>query len=240
MHRALLFVSLAACGGLPDEVLLTGNVAAAPGASEGLSGASLTVYDEAGTVRGQAQADANGDFELLAPAGDVVFVDIEAEGYVAASFAGVVGVQEQQPVEAGAFYGISSDTYAEWEATFAGCPGLGEGGGASFGEVRISNLTEPDSDEHPTVATAVVTIDDGEGNFWEACYLDEDGLAYDPDAEWTGESGRFAVFGVPAGELRISVSYEVFDGNWSTEDYPVRVPEGGVAPQFPLWTDFDL
>lgn len=230
---------LAACDGIPDEVVLEGTAFAGPGASERLAGAILRSYTVEGDPFGETVADDQGRFALPAPVGDTVFVDVEASGTVRSSFTGVTGIDRELVVDDGLIYGVSQALYDEWASLFAGCPGLGQGG-ASFGEVRISNLADPVTGERPLVTTAVVTLEGPDDVVREACYLDDEGAAYAPDAEATGSTGRYAIFGAPPGEHLLVVAYETAQGVWFTDAYPVRVTEGGVTPMFPLLTDFEL
>jgi len=239
MRIAPLFVLLAACDGIPDEVTLQGTVFSDPGTTERLGGATLTSHVLDGGEHASTTADDEGRFELLAPSNATVFVDVEAQGHVRSSFTGVTGIDGAMIVPDGTMYAITEATWDEWTSLFDGCPGVGEGG-ASIGEVRISNLSDPSTGERPFVTTAVVTLEDSEGETYEACYLDEEGAAYDPEAEVTGASGRFAIFGAPPGEYLLVVAYETAEGVWSGDHYPVRITEGGVTPMFPLWTDFEL
>lgn len=240
MRLFLLPLFLAACGGLPDEVILEGVVLDQPVDGAPLAGAALEVRDEAGALYDSGKADPSGVFELAAPAGDVIFVDVTAPGFVRTAHTGVAGLQDRQIVEPGSLYGMSEAFLAEWEARFAGCPGIGEGG-AVFGEVRIWDVVEPGTDIHPLVKTAVVTLEDDAGKTWKACYLDDAGEAVDPEAQWTGSSGRFAIFGVPEGLVRLRILYEYAPGRWTPPtDYPVRVPGQGVAPRFPAFVELVL
>lgn len=236
---ALVPVALTACSNFPDEVLLEGTVFSDPGAKEPLGGATLQSFDLIGTPFGDAEADTTGRFLLPTPVGATSFVDIEADGHLRTSFTGVTGVDEVLQIQDGLLFAVSEALFAEWQDAFEGCPGIGEGG-AVFGEVRISNLRDPLTRENPLVQTAVVSLDGPDGKTRKACYLDEEGTAFDPEAEITGVAGRFAIFGAPPGEHLLVVASETVDGLWSSDAYPVRITEGGVTPMFPLWTDFEF
>lgn len=239
MRHVPLILLLAACDGIPDEVVLKGTVFAGPGASERLGGATLTSWTKDGERFGEATADDQGRFDLPAPVGDTAFVDVEAPGTVRSSFTGVTGIDRELIVDDGLIYGVPQALFDAWAGRFEGCPGLGEGG-ASFGEVRISNLVDPATGERPLVTTAVVTLEGPDDVVREACYLDDEGEAFDPEAEATGATGRYAIFGAPPGEHLLVVAYETAEGVWWTDSYPVRVTEGGVVPMFPLLTDFEI
>lgn len=236
----LLALLLAGCDRVPDEVLLTGVVHAGPGAEAGLADATVRVFDKEGALHDHVTTDGSGAFEVLAPAGDAAYVEVDADGHVPASFLGVVGLAEVQPVESGTIFGFSEEARSEWHARYEGCGTLGRRGEV-LGEVRVWNLLEPGTNIHPSVASANVSVIDRDGNTWPACYLDEEGERWDPEAVRTGASGTFYIGDVPAGEDHtLVVRFYMTDDQWLEEHYPLRVTEGGVAPQFPVWVEWPL
>ncbi len=234
-------IAAAGCSRIPSEVSFRGTVFeshlddAAP-----LSAATVTIFDDDGTRYARATTSDQGEFSVSAPVGVVVFAEFARDGFARASFLGVTGTQEVQRVEKGAVYGFSVDEFAEWEDLFAGCPGIGTGG-AVLGEVRFGNIADPDTGEHPLATTATAEIVTRRGESFDACYLDNDGLGYVAESEATGHSGRFAVFGVPAGVHTLTIGYSLLDGEaWIFDDYPVKVPDGGVAPRIPALAEWGL
>jgi hypothetical protein len=116
---------------------------------------------------------------------------------------------------------------------FAGCDGYDQQGAIVEGEVRVFLPVEQPVDELPLVTTASIEIMDADDNSTTACYLDDEGLS-DPEATVTGETGRFAVFGLQAGLSWVTIEYTVDDDFESSWEYPILLPENGTAPMYPV------
>ena len=59
---------------------------------------------------------------------------------------------------------------------------------------------------------------------------------YDLPVLVTGESGRFALPGIPVGTHELEVTYQFGEGILETQVYPLHIGKGGtVAPWFPVW-----
>jgi len=231
---------LAACNPIPKVVTLEGHVYSDREATDTLADATVQIRDLDGKRFDKATSNAKGRFSTTAPAGTYLFPIIEGEGLVPAAFMGLCGIDEVCEVEDGALYGVTADAWAAHEATFAGCPGVGSGAGV-VGEVRVWDLLDPDTGEHPTTNAAVVELwEESTGETWSACYLDEDGLAHDPEATRSGASAMFGLFGAPPGVYVLSVGLEVYPGGWTWDDSYIYVPETGLAPRFPAYARFPL
>ena len=231
----LSLLLLSACS--PNEVTVKGVVFSSyDSMDERLSSARVTIFDEDGTKFDTARADAKGNFEAQAPEGEYIHADISAEGFETASFTGVSGLSDVYRVEDGMLYGFSTEQRDEWETLFAGCPGLGSNGGVVLGEIRMLELT--DNGEHPLVSGVAEGVSRNQKKTWKACYLDDEGVAYAPDATTAGASGRFAVFGIEPGTRILTVGWEYIPDVWSYSDTYVRITEDGVAPRFPSWVEW--
>jgi hypothetical protein len=239
----LLPIALAILVGCAPEttVELSGKIAVDRSLeAEPFADASLKVFDKEGALVDKTTCNGNGHFSTLVPAGNHGFLIVDGEGSVPSSFTGICGPFEPCEAELGTMWGFSQEEYDEWQVKFAGCPGAGEGT-MVLGEARVQELIDPDSGEHPTVNAAVAELwEESTGNTWPACYLDEDGAAYDPDAVATGASGMFAIFGAPKGLLVLSVGLEVGPGSWTWDDSFVHTVEDGVVARFPAWVHFPL
>ncbi len=230
----ILLVFVTACG--PSEIVVKGKVFASHDASEPLPQAQVSIRDEDGGKYDNVRANANGKFEALAPEGEYINAEITGDGFELTSFTGLSGVADVFRVEDGMLYGFSSDERADWEERFAGCPDMGSGG-MVVGEIRMLELSN--GGEHPLVANGVAeVVTRNVKKTWKACYLDDEGLAYDPDATNTGASGAFAVFGIEPGNHILTVGYEFAPDAWSYSDTYVRAVEDGVAPRFPAWVEW--
>lgn len=237
----LLALVLAACNPLPEQVKMKGEVRdGIDTESTPFANAKMTVLNEAGKQQGTATTDGSGKFSTNVPAGERFHVLIEGDGHVPASFTGLSGLQETFAIDEGTLHGVTQLEFDAWTAQFAGCPGVGEGGGAILGEPRIEELVD-ENGQHPGVSAAVAEVWDpkSEKVIATACYLGEDDL-YDPNATATGDAGVFAIYGVPEGTYVLSVGLEVFPDSWTWEDTVVYVPDEGVAPRFPSWVHFPL
>lgn len=238
-HHALLLCLLSAgCSG--QDVLIRGAVFSGPtDKSRPLAGAEVTLYDGRLELQDEATTNDRGRFAGRVDRGDRIYVVVAAEGYTTTSFTGGSGLEPVLRVPDYTFFGVPESVADDYEAPYAGCPGVGEGGFIA-GEVQVYNLTDPGTGEHPLVTTAEVYFDPYVGDTIDACYLDADGMAYDPAAEVTGLSGRYIIAGIPEGGGELYVSYTTATG----EDpvvvaYDVFMPENGVVSRFPTWVEFE-
>jgi hypothetical protein len=224
-----------------ETVRLTGNVFESHDLLSGpLEDGELAIVDFDGKPLATAETDANGAFEAVVPAGIAVFVEVTAEGFAVTAFPGVIGLDPEQEVEAHALYGVSDAERADWLGRFTGCPGADDDRAMVIGEMRIYGLQDPYTGESPTIGTGTVAVAQGEDVKASGCYLDEDGALYDPEAEVTGASGAFGVFGVGPGLHDLQIEGEVSTDLSTTQAYPLWVPDrpNVVSPWFPAWLPF--
>ena len=167
-----------------------------------------------------------------------VYFDLQAEGYARTGHSGNAGLNDWT-VALGELWLESEDDLAELQALYAGCPGVGGDGGLIAGEVRYwLEGYEPEEGEWPLATTGFARAYDTEGASWDSCHLDDAGVAYDAEAEVTGETGQYAIFGGPSGPVTLLIG-TVIEGQatWAAE-YHVYVPEGGIAPLWPSYVPF--
>ncbi|MEQ1507344.1 MAG: carboxypeptidase-like regulatory domain-containing protein [Myxococcota bacterium] len=239
MGISVIALGWLACGA-PETVELSGLVYASHDPLSGpLPDARLAVVDEYGEALAEATTGADGAFTLIVPEGRSVFVEIAADGFTTSTFPGVVGLEDVQQVEDHALYGVSDAEHAGWIDRLGGCTGADDPEGALvIGEVRVYGITDPLTGGNPSVGTAQVEVADGD-TVWSGCYLDADGIAWDPDADYTGATGLFAVPGVGRGLLDLRVSADIAVGATTTEVYPLWIPADGVvvAPWYPAYVE---
>ncbi|MFT4625844.1 MAG: hypothetical protein ACI8PZ_004515 [Myxococcota bacterium] len=228
-----ILLALGAC--VEGPVTMRGTVYSSSEATDGLARAEVVVLDAAGDKYSKAQAKQDGTFVVDAPYASDIVAEIRAEGFEPVAFPGVTGTDDVFRVGPGSLYGVTSDEHQAWRDLFAGCPGAADAGGAVFGELRVRELTEPGTDIHPLVKTGSVTVEMENGGLVKACYLDDDGALYDPDREQTGASGRFGLFGLPAGFGLMTVTYAYTPETSVVEETIVYVPKAGISPWFPAW-----
>jgi hypothetical protein len=230
----LLLAWIAACA--PNEVDVTGVVYDGPGSATRESAGTVRLLDADAQEYDHAAVGADGSFSVSAPLGSDIYAVVEADGSPATAFAGISGINdfEAEPGSIFAFPGLT-----DWLEPFAGCPGL-DSGGMVVGEVRFSDLRDPDSGLQSIAAAAkvLVAVDGKESDLVDACYLTDDGTAWSPDAPLVGLTGRFAIGGLPEGIHELRVGIQTTDAGFDYSFYPVWVPGDGVAPQFPAYVDF--
>lgn len=175
-----------------------------------------------------------GFFSVMATRGAPLYLHLQAEGYVDTMIWGSTG-QEDFKVDRGVVWLQTLEAAAEVETLFAGCPGIGEGATIE-GELRANVYGYDVVDgEWPLVATGRIELYTEAGDTLSACYLDDEGLGYDPSAEETGQTGRFAFFGVPEG--RVQIHAEMGEGGQivSEQDYLGWALDGTWVPFAPLY-----
>lgn len=233
----MLSLLVLACTQIPTEISLTGAVFDdRHSAANPLDGATVELYDSAIQLYSQAQTDAEGQFSLLSPAGTPIYFELHAPGFVPTGFAATTGLYDAV-VPDGTLWLESEDDMGELEGLFAGCATLGTPGGIIEGEIRYyaDGYSPDEGSEWPIADTAWAIAYDVEGNPTPACYLNEEGTAYDPDAAVTGISGRFAIFGSTTGPVTLEVGYNIDDQPYWHTYYYLYVPESGVAPAWPMY-----
>ena len=182
-----------------------------------------------------ASTDEQGVFSVQAPASSSFFVQTQSPGRVATTFTGWSGIDDQD-LEPGVLWVRGQDELDAIQTEFNGCDRTVDEGASIEGEIRVYLPVEDSVDTLPLITTASVTFEDEDGNVTEACYLDDKGLG-DPSADVTGETGRFALFGLNAGIGLLTVSYAVTDDLEQVSEYLVLLPENGTAPMYPLLVD---
>ncbi|MBT3218671.1 MAG: hypothetical protein HN348_06230, partial [Proteobacteria bacterium] len=166
----LLFIGLVACH-TQESITIEGTILESREADASpLAEATVKIREANGDLWDETSTQSSGAFSVLAPAGQNLFAEIRAADFVHASFNGLAGLSEVQPVGDGLLFGFSEAELQEWRDLFAGCPGADGGGGVVLGDIRVYGLQEEDTGEPPLVTTGYVTAV-GEDEEWEACYL---------------------------------------------------------------------
>lgn len=236
-----MILLLAACVQEATVVTLSGVVndsrdADAVGASE----VEVETFGPTYESVGSGLTDGRGFFEADVIASTLMFVTFAGTDFAPTGFTGTVGAVDFA-VEDGLLYMKSADELLELQTEFAGCEHADtEGVGLVEGEVRyhLPGYEVAEGEEWPLAATAYAELTDEDGTVWPACYLDGDTELYDAEAEVTGDAGRFAVFGEFSGVAVLTVGYEIEDEPYYATEYTVHVPEGGIAPVYPVYVPF--
>ncbi|MCB9744943.1 MAG: hypothetical protein H6741_29175 [Alphaproteobacteria bacterium] len=233
---------LLACYQIPEFVTLSGEVYADRfEGSDPVPGAELRYRDATTELVETLTTDADGAFSFQASAGQAFYITLGAEGFVDTAFAGTLGIADAA-FDPGMLWMESEEDVAELEGLFAGCPELASAdplGGLIEGEIRFyaPGYTPDEGSEWPPADTAWVKAYDVDGVSVDACFLDEAGSAYDPEAAYTGPTGRFAIFDAPTGPVTLEVGYDVDEQPYYTAYYYIWVPESGVVPFWPLYVN---
>jgi hypothetical protein len=232
-------VGLVACmPDAPTTTTLRGSVfESADADSFALGQVDITVMDPKGQTFDAAVSKADGTFEVTAPLGKRFAVVMSADGYATTSITGY-GVNDVVVAADRDLFLRSDDWINELRQSYEGCPGADGDSALVEGILRV-HLPVPSEevDTLPVVKTASMTLAqaDSDTEQTEPCYLDDEGLAWAPDASVNGDSGQFAFFDAPVGWATLGSTYTVEDIEVDGMDHPVWVPEGGVASLDPAF-----
>lgn len=235
----ILAVFLCAACGTPD-VVLRGKANDHAGDKSGpLAAGELILFDQDQQEHDRSTTGADGRFEVLAPEGELVFVQVDHPQGAPAYFTGQAGLDPVQDVPDDTWYGVPDWQRAGWEATFDGCEGIGDGG-LVIGQVHafVPGI-EVGPDTVVTAARVGILRSSVEEDRIEACYLNDDGV-FDPEATRTGDSGMYAVPEVPPGRHMLLIEIEFAEGLFSPNSYTVWMPADGVAPRFPSLVELPM
>ncbi|TNE84424.1 MAG: hypothetical protein EP330_29875 [Deltaproteobacteria bacterium] len=240
-HAPILLAFLAS--GCSNEITLTGIlVGTRDDKSLAWPGAEVRAYDQDGVLYGSTTSNSSGRFRVTVPRGQTVFVEVGDDYHPTASFTGVSGFSTPLHVNLGAnpeIYGVKRIEHELLMTQFAGCPGL-EDGALVVGQAFANDLLDLETDEHPILATVTAQVVTLDGEIYDGCYLDGEGEQYSADAEATGDSGIFAVAGLPPGLHTLVVENHVPGGITSQTATAVFVDEAVVLPRFPFLMESGL
>lgn len=245
MARTVGLITLVACTAEAPPSLL-GVVSDGRDGSP-LVGAEITVVSPArGDVIGEATTGSDGSFEaLLSRGADGVALEIRAEHHVTTVLHGNAPLNGPLQIEDGFLYAMPDAAYDALTTTWSGCSGADRPLGVVFGEMRVFDLVDQVTGESPITTEGQVDVFqiDNRGKIdttWVGCYLDDAGKQHDPTAEFTGLSGKFAVFGVEPGFHEVRAQWQPAPNQWQVSVYPAWVPDGERAalPLWPAWVEF--
>ena len=226
-----MLVLLMAC--LPTSTTMTGAVMDAQTNGAPVPDTAVTIRSPTGNQWDAAVADTSGAFEVTLPIHSIFYFSAAADGFTTTVF---TGVTDESPVEVpdGTLWMRTPavlDTLIE-EFGDCGAEDSASGGGIIEGEIRMQVVESEEAESLPLVTTASVLAYDESGVAYPGCYLDDEGVA-SADASWTGETGRFAIFGVPTGVISLQIRYD-YGGPDEQEDwYPLYMPDDGTIPMWP-------
>lgn len=243
----LLFLipALSGCNLEITEVILSGVVLDEPYfEGEPVVGVEVTALDADLEAYSTAISDANGLVSMPVAAAQDMFIELRGEGFATTLFAGEAGIFDLA-LSDGELYTVPETRAQQLAAEFGDCAGDGTGG-VIEGEVRVWMAGEQTSDVS-LVGNAWVVAHAADNEEFTPCYLDAEGNPAPEDQTLTNATGRFAIFGVPAGSYLLEVAYRPGGTEEDTEDselaayywyYKAHMVEDGVAPFHPAWVEF--
>lgn len=225
-------VAMLSAGCSSQTVLVAGRVVEGSLSTAGVAGAHVELRDDAFALVSETDADEDGVFVLEAPERAPIHLVVSGDGLVPAAFPGESGDGPGFEIPDGQIFAFTDAQLATWRADFLGCPGAEAADGAIVGTAYIyaPNVDPSTYQIAPTAFSYVEDLD--QTDKVEACYLDEAGAAYDADAELTGASGRFAIFGVAGGPWALTLARRADDTSVVGRT-TVYVPDGGVVVREP-------
>jgi hypothetical protein len=224
---------LLACTDVPDTVTLRGVVRDAPGTDATPVVAEVRTFGEDLLPVDTTTSASDGTFDIRIPTMSTFHVHLGGDGWATTVFSGTSAVTD---VDAGAGVPwVATPAWIDGTRTAHGaCARSADAGGIVAGEVRTWLPSTPLL-ELPLTDDAQVAVLDRDAVRHEACYLDDTG-ASDPDATMTGATGRFAVFGIPAGPLVVGVSWPTPGGERTAAEFLYLMAEDGVVCMLPALT----
>jgi hypothetical protein len=232
MRRVLMGTVVAATACAVPSLDMTGRLQAAADDVVGVGGAEVVVRTFDTSPWSSVRTNVAGDFSIPVPVQAEIFVEFRADGVASPiAFGGTTGVADPFSVPLGTFFVVDYEEEADLRDRFAGCPDV-EAPGMITGDVRILVSGDPLLDPLDPSASVRVELDDG--TLIEACYLNEEGTAYDPGATTVGPAGVFAIFGVQGKPFTL-VPRRVVGEASVQERYRGFVPEDGVFSERPVY-----
>ena len=236
-----MLLSLVGCKANGFElILLSGRVVDAPTeTAQPIADASLASFDINNLQIGSATSNEAGEFAIDLESGQAFFLTVEAEGHTSTAFSGLAGLSSWSLEEGDVWMPLPEELTALREE-FSGCSRAAMDGAIVAGTVRIY-IPGNEAEDLPLVTTATATAWTPEGASISGCYLDDDGASFE-DGELSGQTGRFAIFGINPGPISIELSYDVPDesgtvvATYSTWKYLI-LPEEGYGPLDPAYVE---
>lgn len=218
-----------ACFTFPETVQMTATVFDAYGDDANpVAGATLSSRNANLELVDEGTTDDQGQITLMVGASQAVFLVLDGDGYAPTAITGLSGADDFTVPDGGLWMRTDAERDALIDE-FAGCSQ--PDGAIVEGDVRFFLPVTDPVDTWPTVSTATVTVQYADDSTVSACYLDDKGVSA-PDAEQTGLTGRFAVFGLDSGPITLLVEAQIDEDNSEQSLYIGWLPEDGVLPKY--------
>lgn len=228
-----MWLLLLACADPLTAVVIEGKALDLPGIS-GLPvpGAAIETRDGAGAPYDAVTADEKGRFSAELRQSSAFTVTGSAAGFVPTAFAGLAGL-DSIAIPNGFFYLRSAEQLTTLREEHDACAAAASPGAVVEGEARLFiNIDPDDYDTLPLITTAEITAEGADGAIYAACYFNDAGES-DAAATVTGDTGRFAIFGLPAGLTTVRSTYTIGDEAQDETAFTLWLEADGAAPLYP-------
>ena len=216
-----------------SNIVLSGQVLTGQNSGAGAPDILVNIRNAETNPHDEVTTDQDGMFEVKVPSNSVYHLALSGTDIVPTAFSGIVG-QSNVAIPEDELFVRSTAEMELLRSEFESCPNVDESGGVVEGIVRFK-LQNTDDESYLVAPLASVLAYTDQGVEFTACYLDDDGLSLE-DGEETGQTGRFAIFGVPQGPTTVLFQQDI--GGLSIENYGfVYMPENGLAPFYPAFVD---
>ena len=191
-----------------------------------------------GSLLEELNGDETGTFQVNLPPYQEFFVIASSEDHPPTSFTGYSG-EGEYAVPNGTLWLRTFEEVNTVVSEFTTCA-ESDGAETGFieGEAKLYISGTPVSDL-PTLTTATASAEQNETMTYDGCYLptvdEESGEMV--ESTMTGDSGQYAIFGIPEGLTKLTVELDV-DGELHEYPYWVYVPANGVVPLRPTLVPF--
>lgn len=233
----MLIWLLTACGPEPTAILFA-DVTDQFGQS--IPNPQIKVYDASGTLIHEIEGDTRGNFTTDLPPNATFYLVISADDFETHSFTGQAETGEISP-ETGALWLRTPDAVETLKSDFTFCSHTESSFVDGQARLYLDGLDTP-----AAITTATILIEDVGKTQYPACYLPETDseTGEEIEAETTGETGQFAVFGLSEGRHTIYLEAMVEDADAGgmvpvEYSYSIYVPDNGSVPKYPLLVPFE-
>ena len=187
-----------------------------------------------GSLLEELNGDETGSFQVNLPPYQEFFVIASSEDHPPTSFTGYSGEGEYAVPNGTLWLRTFEENYTAWSQHVDQVAETG----FIEGEAKLYISGTPVSDL-PTLTTATASAEQNETMTYDGCYLptvdEESGEMV--ESTMTGDSGQYAIFGIPEGLTKLTVELDV-DGELYEYPYWVYVPADGVVPLRPTLVPF--
>ena len=209
---------LMSCALPSSVVMLSGQVLTAQDSEAGAPDVRVIIRNAASELHGEVTTDEDGMFEIEIPGSNAYHMVLQGEDSLPTAFSGIVG-QSDVAIPADELFVRSDAEILSLRDEFSACPTASDEGAIIEGVVRFK-LQNTDDQSFLVAPLTAVTAFNQEGVEYTACYLDDDGVSVEEQDD-VGNTGRFAVFGIPEGPTTVRFQQNI--GGMIVENFWLRI-----------------